>query len=78
MVYGTEDQTRRLLVLLSHARSLLPIYRNGVGLNPMDLLKNLLFTHVRLEQFTVLKDEWKEITEPLGTGEGKTDPGNSQ
>ena len=37
----------------------------GVGLNSMDLLKNLLFTHVRQDQFTHLKDEWKKITMPL-------------
>jgi hypothetical protein len=41
------------------------INERGVGLNPMDLLKNLLFTNVRLEQFTQLKDEWKRITKPL-------------
>jgi hypothetical protein len=41
------------------------INERGVGLNPMDLLKNLLFTHVRLDQFTQLKDEWKKITKPL-------------
>ncbi len=41
------------------------INERGVGLNPMDLLKNLLFTHVQLDQFTLLKDEWKKITKPL-------------
>jgi Protein of unknown function (DUF1524)/Protein of unknown function DUF262 len=41
------------------------INERGVGLNPMDLLKNLLFTHVRLDEFTQLKDEWKKITKPL-------------
>lgn len=41
------------------------INERGVGLNPMDLLKNLLFTHVRQDQFTQLKDEWKKITGPL-------------
>jgi len=41
------------------------INERGVGLNPMDLLKNLLFTRVKLEQFTQLKDEWKKITKPL-------------
>ena len=41
------------------------INERGVGLNPMDLLKNLLFTHVKQEQFTKLKDEWKKITGPL-------------
>lgn len=41
------------------------INERGVGLNPMDLLKNLLFTHVRFDQFTQLKNEWKKITKPL-------------
>jgi hypothetical protein len=41
------------------------INERGVGLNPMDLLKNMLFTHVRPEQFTQLKDDWKKITKPL-------------
>lgn len=41
------------------------INERGVGLNPMDLLKNLLFTQVKQAQFTQLKDEWKKITRPL-------------
>lgn len=41
------------------------INERGVGLNPMDLLKNLIFTHVRDDQFTRLKDEWKKVTKPL-------------
>ncbi|HKL85765.1 MAG TPA: DUF262 domain-containing protein [Treponemataceae bacterium] len=41
------------------------INERGVGLNPMDLLKNLLFTHVKTDEFTKLKDEWKKITKPL-------------
>lgn len=41
------------------------INERGVGLNPMDLLKNLLFTQVKQAQFTQLKDEWKRITKPL-------------
>jgi len=41
------------------------INERGVGLNPMDLLKNLLFTQVRQSDFTKLKDEWKKITAPL-------------
>lgn len=43
------------------------INERGVGLNPMDLLKNLLFTQVKQMQFTQLKDEWKKITKPLET-----------
>ena len=41
------------------------INERGVGLNSMDLLKNLLFTHVTPEEFTRLKNEWKKITSPL-------------
>jgi hypothetical protein len=41
------------------------INERGVGLNPMDLLKNLLFTQVEPSEFTKLKDEWKNITKPL-------------
>ena len=43
------------------------INERGVGLNPMDLLKNLLFTQVKQAQFTQLKDEWKKISKPLET-----------
>ena len=41
------------------------INERGIGLNPMDLLKNLLFTQVPQKQFSQLKQEWKKITEPL-------------
>jgi len=41
------------------------INERGVGLNPMDLLKNLLFTQVSPDHFSKLKDEWKKITSPL-------------
>jgi hypothetical protein len=41
------------------------INERGVGLNSMDLLKNLLFTQVKPGEFTRLKDEWKKITAPL-------------
>ena len=41
------------------------INERGVGLNPMDLLKNLLFTKVKQTEFTQLKNEWKMITKPL-------------
>ena len=41
------------------------INERGVGLNPMDLLKNMLFTNVKLDEFKRLKDEWKRITKPL-------------
>jgi uncharacterized protein with ParB-like and HNH nuclease domain len=41
------------------------INERGIGLNPMDLLKNLLFTQVKQNEFNKLKDEWKKITAPL-------------
>jgi len=41
------------------------INERGIGLNPMDLLKNLLFTQVKKDDFTKLKDRWKKITAPL-------------
>ncbi len=41
------------------------INERGVGLNPMDLLKNLLFTQINKKDFAKLKDMWKKITEPL-------------
>lgn len=41
------------------------INERGVGLNPMDLVKNLLFSQVRDKEFTRLKAEWKEVTRPL-------------
>ena len=41
------------------------INERGIGLNPMDLLKNLLFTQVEPEEFGKLKSEWKKITAPL-------------
>lgn len=47
------------------------INERGVGLNPMDLLKNLLFTQVKQEEFTQLKNEWKNITKPLEKGKEK-------
>jgi uncharacterized protein with ParB-like and HNH nuclease domain len=41
------------------------INERGIGLNPMDLLKNLLFTNVNQSEFTKLKDQWKKVTRPL-------------
>jgi len=38
------------------------INERGVGLNPMDLLKNLIFRHVDKKDFNKLKDKWKMIT----------------
>lgn len=41
------------------------INERGIGLDSMDLLKNLLFTQVQQDEFIKLKDEWKRITAPL-------------
>ncbi|WP_333836421.1 DUF262 domain-containing protein [Novosphingobium sp.] len=37
----------------------------GVGLDAMDLLKNLLFMNAKADQFRKLKDEWKALTQTL-------------
>lgn len=47
------------------------INERGVGLNPMDLLKNLLFINVKQQEFKKLKDEWKKITKPLEVNKEK-------
>jgi uncharacterized protein with ParB-like and HNH nuclease domain len=47
------------------------INERGIGLNPMDLLKNLLFRQVSPSEFTKLKDEWKKVTKPLETNKEK-------
>jgi hypothetical protein len=39
----------------------------GVGLDAMDLLKNLLFMHAREEDFRKLKDTWKSLTDTIYT-----------
>jgi len=41
------------------------INERGVGLNPMDLLKNLIFRQVGQNEFGKLKNEWKDITKAL-------------
>ncbi len=47
------------------------INERGIGLNPMDLLKNLLFRQVTPSEFTKLKDEWKKVTKPLEANKEK-------
>lgn len=37
----------------------------GIGLNSMDLLKNLMFMHVKAGDFDKLKDKWKSIVVEL-------------
>lgn len=41
------------------------INERGIGLNPMDLLKNLLFSNVSPKDFGKLKDKWSSVTTPL-------------
>jgi len=41
------------------------INERGVGLNPMDLLKNLIFRQVKKEEFEKLKVEWKKVISTL-------------
>ena len=41
------------------------INQRGVGLNPMDLLKNLIFMQVPREKFKELNVKWKTITDSL-------------
>jgi len=41
------------------------INERGVGLNPMDLLKNLLFRQVDRNDFNSLKDKWKTLIKLL-------------
>jgi len=37
------------------------INERGIGLNPLDLIKNRLFCHVKKEEFKTLKDEWQKV-----------------
>lgn len=47
------------------------INERGVGLNPMDLLKNLLFRNVGRDDFNDLKDKWKSLIKLLETNNEK-------
>lgn len=47
------------------------INERGVGLNAMDLLKNLLFSQARFEDFEAIKKTWKEMLKSIHEcGEG--------
>lgn len=47
------------------------INERGVGLNAMDLLKNLLFSHAAQNDFDVIKQTWKEMLKSIDEcGEG--------
>lgn len=41
------------------------INQRGVGLNAMDLLKNLLFSHAKEDEFKTIKDTWKDMLHNL-------------
>jgi uncharacterized protein with ParB-like and HNH nuclease domain len=47
------------------------VNERGIGLNSMDLLKNLLFARVKADEFSKLKDEWKKITNALEQADEK-------
>ena len=47
------------------------INERGVGLNAMDLLKNLLFSHANQADFDAIKQTWKEMLKSINeSGEG--------
>ncbi len=41
------------------------VNERGIGLNPMDLLKNLIFMQIDKEKFSSVNSEWKKITDLL-------------
>lgn len=43
----------------------------GIGLDPMDLLKNLMFRKAGKDNFEILKDKWKELTNCLQSAKEK-------
>ena len=47
------------------------INERGVGLNPMDLLKNLIFRQVERSQFDRLKEKWRQLVSLLETNNEK-------
>lgn len=47
------------------------INERGVGLNPMDLLKNLIFRQLNREDFQKINAEWKVITKTLDKNKQK-------
>jgi uncharacterized protein with ParB-like and HNH nuclease domain len=47
------------------------INERGIGLNPMDLLKNLIFRQINIKNFDKLKNKWKDITSLLEKHEEK-------
>lgn len=47
------------------------INERGVGLNPMDLLKNLIFRQVARNQFDKLKEKWRQLVSLLELNQEK-------
>ncbi len=55
-------------VSVAHALKIFEtINDRGVGLDSMDLLKNLMFMHARPEEFEILKKQWKKLVDALFT-----------
>ncbi len=57
---------------LAHALKVFEtINDRGIGLNPMDLLKNLLFMKATPDQYTKLKSIWKDLSDELDRAKEK-------
>ncbi len=83
--YKTEEEIGMFWAYLSHKVSFIQIQTDigsalkifetinerGVGLNPMDLLKNLIFINTPKESFGDINKSWKEITKPLENAKEK-------
>lgn len=73
--YGAFTQRVKLIRIvtpnIAHALKVFEtINDRGVGLNAMDLLKNLLFMRTGTQDYPRLKDRWKDLTDTLnGCGE---------
>lgn len=47
------------------------INERGIGLNPMDLLKNLIFRQVERDEFTTLNSKWQQLVKILDVNNEK-------
>ena len=53
-------------ISITHALKIFEtINDRGVGLDSMDLLKNLIFMQASMKQFDKLKSQWKKVVDPL-------------
>ena len=53
-------------ISITHALKIFEtINDRGVGLDSMDLLKNLIFMHASMKDFERLKNQWKKVVDPL-------------